>query len=127
MPPIQTVTMKDTALIRGLLALGAGLICGFYFGNSTNDIWFGGIIGLVLTVSLLGLLLFPDELIRTNPPKGGYWQLLLALLTVLVMVTPQMSGVFSVDNIYAVMIFMFGTLISGATIGLGVAQSANPD
>ena len=119
--------MKDNALIRRLFALGIGLICGFYFGNSTNDIWFGGIIGLVLTVSFLGLLLFPDEFTLTNPPKGSYWQLLLAPLTVLVMVTPQMSGVFDVDNVYAVMVFMFGTLISGATIGLGVAQSANPD
>lgn len=101
-----------------------GLIAGFYFGTSTNDVWFGGITGVVVAISSFGLS-NNTHLLTTQdiPEKPSY--MLLSLITVLIIATPSMSSFFPNSHIYAISIYMVCVLISGVTLGTYIAQDIN--
>ena len=116
--------MNRKSIIQAILALTVGMIAGFYFGKSTNDAWLGGVIGVVVATSSFGLSNNPHLLVVQNiPEKPSY--VLLSLITVLVIVTPTMSDFFPSSHIYATSIYMVGILVSGATLGIHIAQDTD--
>lgn len=116
--------MKRKPIILGMLALAVGLIAGSYFGTSTNELWFGGVIGVVVTISSFGLLNSTRMFMMADTSEKPAY-ILLSSLIVLVIVTPEMSGLFSESHIYAISVYMMGVLLSGATLGVHIAQNTD--
>jgi len=117
--------MNRNTLVQGIIALIIGAIGGFFFGMSTQEVWFGAIVGIVVCISVFGLESFFNVLFPMSPSSRSGWHLLLAVLLVVLIGTPQASGVVRTSSLYGTILLLMGVLISGATIGIGIARRSS--
>ncbi len=106
---------------QGVLALTLGSISGFYFSNATQEMWFGGLIGIVVGVSVFGFLSFSDLLFPHQ--NLNWWHSLLSFLLLTVISTPRATSVIKTTSLYGTILFLAGVLISGVTIGIGIDRN----
>lgn len=118
--------MSKNTVVQGSVALILGAIGGFYFGTSTQEAWFGAIVGIVVCISVFGLVSFFDVLSPRGPSSRTRWHFLLAALLVVLIGTPQASGVVQTSSLYGTILLLMGVLVSGATIGIAIARNAAP-
>lgn len=117
--------MNKKTLVQASVALILGAIGGFFFGNSAQEVWFGAVVGIVVSISVFGLISFFGVLFPRSPGSRTGWHLVLAALLVVLIGTPQASGVVQTSSLYGTILLLMGVLISGATIGIGIAGKSS--
>lgn len=117
--------MKNTLAQLGI-AIALGATAGLYFQSTIQEPWFSAILGVVVCISVFGVTTYSELLFPRSSSNRTTWHLILTVLIVGVIFTPQASRVIETPFIYATILLLLGILLSGATIGFAIARHSQP-
>lgn len=106
----------------GALALAGSVTLGAATASYYAELWFGVVVAVLTGVISAGGVLFPRAMARLVVPNRDRWASVLGVVTVVVLFTPSQSTVLRSANLYATMLFLWGVLICGVVVGVGIER-----